>query len=316
MRRGSGIARRGLLAAMVWATASLMIACSSPRPPPSLPEAQSQVIQAFAVARRAYARGEFGQARSLYRQALTRARAIDDAALAADAAYNLAVSEIALQQYDAAEQLLREAAYDAARASTDLTEIRLLQAKLAYLRGQPGDALALIDTLVAAAAAPGIHIQARILRGQIQADAGDPVAAFAELGAVRELAAGPAGPLSPALAADAAKLEGSVARRDGQLLTAARLFDAEAGLLRRAHRYRDMGHALARAADAYLLAGDAALAADRFFLAARSLDGLGDTAVARAYLASSVAAAERVGDEGAAARARALLGEISRRASP
>lgn len=316
MRRVSETADRGLLAALVWATAILMASCSSPRPPPSLPAAQAQVTQAFAVARRAYERGAFAQARSLYRQALTRARAIDDAALAADAAYNLAVSELALQHYDTADELLREAAYDAARASTDLTEIRLLQAKLAYLRGQPREALALVDALVAAAAAPRIHLQARILRGQIQVDAGDAVAALAELGAVKALAAGPAGPLSPALAADVAKLEGSIARRDDQLLAAARLFDSEVELLRRAHRYRDMGHALARAADAYLLAGDAALAADRFFLAARSLDGLGDTAAARPFLAASVAAAERAGDEGAGARARALLDEISRRAAP
>ncbi len=316
MSVAAGVLRRRLLASTVCAIASVAVSCASPPPLPSVPAAQAEITQAFAVARRAYERGEFAQAQALYRQALRRARAIDAAALAADAAYNLAVSEIALRHYAAADQLLREAAYDAARAATDLTEIGLLQAKLAYLRGRPAEALALVDALVAAAAAPRIHLQGRILRGQIQADGGDLVAAFAELGAVRDLAAGPAGPLSAALAADTAKLEGSIARRDGQVLTAAQLFDSEAELLRRAHRYRDMGYAFARAAEAYLAAGEAALAADRYFLAARSLDGMGDAAAARPYLDSSVAAADRAGDDGTGARARALLDEISRRAAP
>ena len=309
---GKELARRSLLAVIACVTAS----CSSPGPRPTAPADEVRVTRTFAVARRAYEQGEFEQAQALYRQALTRARAIDDAALAADAAYNLAVSELALRHYDAANQYLREAAYDATRASTDVTEIRLLQAKLAYLRGRPAEAIALTHALIASAAAPRIHLQARILRGQINADAGDLVAAFAELHTVKHLAAGPAGTLSPAMAADAAKLEGSIARRDGQVLTAARLFDSEAALLRRAHRYFDMGHALARAADAYLLAGLAAQAADRYFRAARSLDGLGATAAARPYLASSLAAAARAGDERAGDRARALLDEISRRAAP
>ena len=319
MKIGKELARRSLLAVIACVTAS----CGSPGPRPNAPADEVRVTRTFAVARRAYEQGEFEQAQALYRQALTRARAIDDAALAADAAYNLAVSELALRHYDAANQYLREAAYDATRASTDVTEIRLLQAKLAYLRGRPAEAIALTHALIASAAAPRIHLQARILRGQINADAGDLVlsgtdlvAAFAELHTVKNLAAGPAGTLSPAMAADAAKLEGSIARRDGQVLTAARLFDSEAALLRRAHRYFDMGHALARAADTYLLAGLAAQAADRYFRAARSLDGLGATAAARPYLASSLAAAARAGDERAGVRARALLDEISRRAAP
>ena len=312
MRFANEMARRSLLAVLVCLTA----ACSSPGPLPIAPAAEVRVTRTFAVARRAYQQGNFDQAQALYRRALTRARAIDNATLAADAAYNLAMSEVALRHYDAADQRLRDAAYDATRAATDLTEIRLLQAKLAYLRGRPAKAIALTDALIASAAAPRIHLQARILRGQISADAGDLVAAFAELHTVKNVAAGAPRPLSPAIAADAAKLEGSIAQRDGQLHTAARLFDSEAALLRRANRYRDMSYAFARAADAYLLVGNAALAADRFFLAARSLDGLGDSDAARPYVDASLAAAARAGDAATSARARALRDEISRRAAP
>ena len=97
---------------------------------------------------------------------------------------------------------------------------------------------------------------------------------------------------------------------------AARSFEAEAELLRMAHRYRDMGYGLVRVAEAYLAAGQPALAADRFFLAARSLDGRGDTEAAKALLASSLSAAEKAGDEKARARAQMLLEEITRRAVP
>ncbi len=312
MRARGEIARRGLLALVI----GLTVSCAAPPQKPRAPAAESQVTQAFAVARRAYEQGDFAQAQALYRQALTRARAIDHAALAADAAYNLAVSEIALQNYDAAEQLLREAGYDAARASTDTIEPLLLRAKVAVLRGRPTEAIALANQVIASGAAPELRHQATLLRGQIHAESGDLAAARADLRAAAPLNASSAAALAPALAADAKKLEGTIARHNGDSVAAAQLFDAEAELLRAALRYRDMAHALARAADAYLMAGNAAPAAERFFLAARSLDGLGDATAARKHLESSLAAAPRAGDAGASARARALLDEISRRAAP
>jgi tetratricopeptide (TPR) repeat protein len=312
MRARTGIATRGLLAILT----GLTVSCAAPPPAPSAPAAEIQVTQTFAVARRAYEQGDFAQAQALYRQALLRARAIDHAALAADAAYNLAVSEIALQNYAAADQRLQEAGYDAARASTDTTEPLLLRAKVAYLRGRLPDAIALADQLIASSAAPALRRQALLLRGQIHAEAGDLATAREDLSSATQTDASTVAALAPAQAADAKKLEGTIALRDGNSFVAAQLFDAEAELLRTALRYRDMGRAYARAAEAYLAAGNAAPAADRFFLAGRSLDGLGDANGARAYLESSLAAAAQAGDTNALARTRALLDEISRRAGP
>ncbi len=307
----AAIARCGLLAVI----AGLLVACAAPAPPPDAKSrADPQVAQTMAVARRAYAQGDFAQAQALYRQALLRARAIDDAALAADAAYNLAVAEVALRNYDAADRWLREAGFDAARASTDTAEPLLLRAKVAYLRGRPAEAAAFADSIIGSGAALPLRRQATILRGQIRAEAGDLDAARADLRAAGQPDA--AAPGAPAIAADAKKLEGTIARSEGDPARAAQLFDAEAELLRDAARYRDMGHAFARAADAYLKGGNAALAAQRYFLAARSLDGLGDAQAAKAHLAASIAAAAQAGDEGARARARELLDEISRRAGP
>lgn len=323
MRACAEIARRGgLLAVLI----GLTVSCAAPpQKQTRAPAIESQVTQTFAVASRAYERGDFAQAQMLYRQALKRARAIDHAALAADAAYNLAVSEIALQNYEAAELLLREAGYDAARASTDTIEPLLLRAKLAFLRGRRSEAIALANQVMAsAAAAPGLRQQAMLLRGQIHAESGDLEAARVDLRAVlAPLDSASSAALAPALAADAKKLEGTIALRKGDSAAAARLFDAEAELQRAALRYREMAQAHARAADAYLTAGNAALAAERYYLAARSRHGSGDAAAATRHLESSLAAATRAGDVGASARARAraLLDEIiinqpPRRAAP
>ena len=305
-----GVPTRSISAALVCLCAS----CASPGPGSSVARDDAVVVQASTTARLAYKQGDFGQAQKLYRRALTRARAINHASLAADAAYNLAMSEIGLGNYDAADQLLRQAYYDAERASSNTADIQLLRAKVAFLRMRLPEALTLIDEVTGSKAAQPLHLQAMILRGQILCDTGDTDAAKSELLAIEKLAASSRTVLTPSISADLTKLEGTIALLEGNMDIAARSFDTEAEQLRIAHRYRDMGYALARAAEAYLAAGRPALAADRFFLAARSLDGLGDTNAAESFLASSLSAAEKAGDQNA--RARMLLEEITRRAVP
>lgn len=290
--------------------------CAGPGPAPREPPGDTLIVQASSAARRAYEVGEFEQARGLYRRALVRARTINHAGHAADAAFNLAMSEIALGNYGVAERLLFDAQYDAGRAGAETVDILLLRAKVAYLRQRLQDALAFIQAVVAAAAPQRIRLQAIILRGQIGCESGDAASGAAELRAAKALAASENDELPPAISADLAKLEGTVARLTGRADDAALAFDAEAELLRASHRYRDMGYALARAADAHLAGGRPALAADRFFLAARSLDARGETDRAQALLASSLSAAKEGGDEGARARAQLLLDDIKRRVGP
>ena len=91
-----GVAVRGFPAAL----ACLCLSCASPNPESSLERGDSVFVQASSAAKLAYEQGHLDQAKKLYRLALMRARAINDAALAADAAYNLAIREIGLGNYD------------------------------------------------------------------------------------------------------------------------------------------------------------------------------------------------------------------------
>ncbi len=293
--------------------AALAAACASPGAPPGPPAGDRLIEQASSAGRLAYEQGRAAQAVALYRQALERARAIDAAGPAADAAYNLALAQIAAGDLDAAAPLLRQAEYDAARAAAPAHDIRLVRAKLAHLQGRPAQALALADGVIAGAS-PRLALQARVLRGQVRADAGEAAAARGELHLAWEHAA--AQPPGPSIEADLRKLEGSIALLAGDADAAARAFDAEAALLREARRHHDMARAYARAGAAHLAAARPAEAAARYFLAARSLAAQGDAAAGRAYAAASLDAAGRAGDDAARARARALQAELSARGDP
>lgn len=313
-----GPGRACVLGAVALGVLVLIAACTArpQRAPPAEPVADRAVAEALSAARLAYERGNFAQANTLYRRALARAEAVDAAAQAADAAYNAAISEIGLRNYAAARPLLERAEYDAARVGADTSEIRLVRAKLAYLEGDMRQATALADAIAASAAPARLVVQARILRGQVFADGGDLAAAGAELRWL-ETRAGPGRVrVTPASAADIEKLAGTIARREGRVAAAAQAFDREAALLRIARRHRDMAHALARAAAAYRDTGRSALAAQRYYLAGRSLAAQRDDRSARALAAASLDAAEAAGDAAARARARRLLEEISRRAAP
>lgn len=294
----------------------LCAACAGPAPQPVEPAGDRLVVQVSSAARLAYERGDYSQAQTLYRRALTRAQAINASDLAADAAFNLAMTEIGLQQYVVADELLLQAEYDAARASTGTLDIRLLRAKVAYLRSRLPEAVVLANEVIASKAPRHLQLQAQILRGQIFCDTGDLPSAKSELQSIAGLVAAAKPELTPSIRADVEKLKGTIAHLEGNMEVAARFFDDESELLRAARRYRDMGIANARAADAYLAAGRPALAADRFFLAARSLKGLGDIDAAKAFAQSGVAAAAKAGDDDAHARARELLEAITKDGAP
>lgn len=294
----------------------LFTACAGPGSRLSEPADDRVALQASSLARLAYELGDYPRAQTLYRRALTRAQAINDAALAADAAYNLAVTEIALQHYDTADELLRQSEYDASRASSDIIEIRLLRAKVAYLRERLPEAIKLADDIIASEAPEHLRVQAKVLRGQIFCETEDLPAARSALQSIESLVAPTKSDLTPSVRADVEKLRGTIARLEGNMEAAAHFFDAESELLRSAHRYRDMGNAFARAGEAYVAAGRAVSAADRFYLAARSLAGQGDRTSARTFAESSAAAAASAGDDDARARAQLLLQEIARDDAP
>lgn len=298
------------------ALALLCASCASPGPEPRAAPADALYAHASSAARFAYEQGEYDLARSIYLRALARARSIDNPRLAADAAYNLAVSEIALGRYAAAEPLLVEAQYDAGRSGSPVGEIILVRAKAVYLDGRVRESLTLLRELSGSKVQESLALQAVILRAQLLAELGELDAARGALEIAHSRARESDSSPAPGTRADLAKLEGTIARIEGRMADAAPRFDSEASLLREARRFRDMAFALARAAAAYREAGHPGLAADRFFLAARANAGRSDIAAAKALLASSLAEAEKAADAAAVDRARQLLKEISRPAAP
>lgn len=287
--------------------------CISLSPTPQ--RGDPELLELSEAAHLAYARGDIPRAAVLYRQALDRARVIDEPGEIVDAARDLAICEIAQKHWKAADALLQEARYDAGRGSLDGSEIVLLRAKVAYLEGRVSDSENLADEISAGGINPAVRLQALILKGQALCDTGNLAAAKAQLRAVDNASAS-GGAMTPSIQAEASKLRGTIARLENKPGDAAALFDREANLLRLSRRYANMPAALARAGECYLAAGKPKLAADRFYLAGRSLAAQGDSAAAKPMLASSISSAEKANDPAARSRAEALLREINQSGGP
>ncbi len=314
--------RWGLVFCMAWLAACLTLAaCAAPEShrrsagvpadPPS--SADVEFTQLMSTARVAFDRGLIEQAAGLYQQALRRARLMDVATAIGDAAYNLAACRIRLGQFDQAHALLIEAKAEIASIHGNIADVQLVQAKLARLQGSPDAALMFADQVLSApgsSPSDGHRLEVYLLRGQIACDRKDADLAARELQTAVNYADRAA---DPALLAGLSGLAGRIHLLKKEPMMAAQAFDREASLLRHAEQYAQMMHALKHAAEAYLLAGNDGLAADRFFRTARSLFAQGEMAAAGRLAQRSLAAAENAGDQSAMARAKALLAEIKTR---
>ncbi len=287
--------------------------CSAPV---QSPRGDVALLQASSVAMTAYNQGDLAQARTLFQRSLIRAHAIDSPLGIADAAYNLATCEFELANYRAADQLLDEAVYDAARVNAAAGDILLLKAKCAEAEGHFPQAIALAEQVLNSKPILPVQLGAMIVRGQGLCDGGRLADAKEQARAVARLAHGGKGMSWPSVAADEARLNGQIAQVEGRWAEAAKAFDVEVDQLRRAGRYRGLPPALARVAAAFSMARQPALAADRYFLAGRSAAAWGDSKSARQWLASSVSAAQTAGDAATGLRAQSLLREINEAADP
>ena len=111
----------------------------------------------------------------------------------------------------------------------------------------------------------------------------------------------------PSLSAAREGLAGSLAAEPA---AAAAHFDRQAELLRRARQYRAVPQALSRAGESWEQAGKPAPATDRFYRAARSFHGRGETGRARELAGRALESATRAGDGQLQQRVEALLREI------
>lgn len=262
------------------------------------PPEDDQQMRLEEAAQNAFEAGDYERAEHLLLDSLQRAYLRDDAETAAEAAYLLAACRARRGDYDLARAALRDARREVASSSpTRRGEIALLEAKIASRQGETAEADRLIAEALAAAPPPALAAHLLLLRGEVACERGDAAAARA---ALRQAGT------SAATEAARRRLEGRIARLEGDPGAAAAAFDAEAELQRAALQYDAMAEALARAAAAYAAGDDWLAAADRYLRAGRSgkLQGLVEST---AWLTEAAAAAERAGDASLAAEARRWL---------
>ena len=272
----------------------------------------SELRAATTAAQLAYAQDRIELAAQLYARALTRARAMDDAAAIADAAYNLGACLTELGQYSRALVQLDEAEGEARRAGRPIVDILLVKATVLRLQKKPAAAMSLAEQILNHDPPPSNieRAQAYLVKAEASCDAGDSADAENALRRLKSVTIS-----SPVLRA---RLIGAIAATwwlEKDWKAAADEFDRAADAARVAHRYSLMSSDLADAGRSYEAAKNEGLAADRYYRAARAAYGLGDPTGALKLLSASQAAAKTAGASALAARADALSAEITNAAA-
>ena len=306
--RNEGVRARCRFVAVV-AMMFLVAGCATP-PPPS-PE-KTELSRVTTTARMAYEQGSASQAARLYVRALKMARVQDDPVEIGNNAYNLAACLIAIEKYDDARSLLREAKREFERAKRPIPAIVLLDAKAARLQGKADEALALADqVLVFLKEGDGgaYPLQVFLFKTQVACDRGDVAVAKLELvKAQKELKTHD----DPILKADAVGVAGRIALLEGNPSRAAQEYDRQADYFKRAKKYREMALSLGLAGQAYQDASIFLPAVDRFYRSARSLYAQGDELAALKMVEAALSSGEKTGDQDSLARTKAFFDEIKK----
>lgn len=298
--RAAGVVAAALLAAVL-----LLSGCGGARTAPHPPAADRIYAQSSRAARAAFDGGDYRTARDLYRRALARAYAGNDAAAIADTRYNLAVCLLKLAAYEEGLALVNLAAAELSRTGRGISpEFTLLEAALVYRTGQLDAAWALTDTLLKRPGGlpPAVQGRAYYLRGRMAHERGD-------FDGLRAAAGAMGAPEGVALLADRAELHGRLALCEGRWSAAVSQFGETVGLRRELGAYGAMCEALELSARALEAAGEPGEAAIRYLEAGRSAASRGDGQQARHWLETAAALAEKAGEGGLAAEARALSRE-------
>ncbi len=241
--------------------------------PPTAPPKDKELSRTSDLARAALEDGATAKAIDLYREALNRAHAMDDATEIGNAAYNLALCQIILGQLDQASVSLVQAKAAFERSGSNPADVLLLEATVAQRQGKLEQALLLADQVVSASPDENDLFQATLLKGTIACQQYDPARAKAALAEADKHHVANA-----ALLAARERLAGNIFLLEGNPAEAAAAFDRAAALFQKANHYRDMALTLRRAGEAYREAGDTQRAQDRLFRAKRSLAAQGEKA--------------------------------------
>jgi hypothetical protein len=288
--------------------------CNTGSKPPARP-ADADLAAYNSTARLEFDQGEMTHAAESYTRALNRARVMDDPTAISAAAYDLAICRATLADDPGAILLLEEAEREAVRCGANLTDILLVEAKIALLRKEGTDAVRLADAVLTR---PGSQpsdaqrLQARVTQGLAACQMKDLPGATQRLTEARTLADHLNN--APARAA-VVGLSGEIHLLKQDFSAAATDFDQQVEWCRQSRDYRDMRRALAQAGRAGRAAGDWAKAADRLYRAARAAAARED-AGANALATEALAAARAAGDSSLVRLASALLKEARAATQP
>lgn len=238
---------------------------------PTVPPKDKELSRVSDLARAAFEDGAVARAIDLYRKALNRAHAMDDATEIGNTAYNLALCHIILGQLDQASVSLVEAKAAFTRSGSNPADVLLLEATVAQRQGKSEQALSLADQVLSASPDENDLFQATLLKGTIACQQDDPAHAKAALAEADKHHVANA-----ALLAGRERLAGNIFLLEGNPAEAAAALDRAAALFQKAKHYRDMALTLRRAGEAYREAGDTQRAQDRLLRAQRSLAAQGE----------------------------------------
>ncbi|MCS6853374.1 MAG: hypothetical protein NZ523_01270 [Elioraea sp.] len=273
--------------------AFLVAACGGRDLPPE--PADPTLARLTRTALAAWAQERPAQAAELFRDALRRAYARDDAAAIGNLAASLAAAELRLGEAARARETAAAARAELARRNLPApAELPLAEAAARYRLGDAAGALGLTVAITGGDAGA----RARFIEGLIAADRGDR----AGLAAVR--AALPADP-RPDFAADAAELAGRDALLAGDAEAARSAFLRAAHLRQEGRDYPGLARALALASEAAERQGRLAEAADLAFRSGRSAAADGARAEAERRLERAIRLARTAGESEVAAAAEA-----------
>ena len=239
-----------------------------------MPSKDKELSRTGNIARAAFEDGATAKAIDLYRKALNRAHAMDDATEIGNTAYNLALCHTLVGQLDQASASLAEAKAAFERSGSNSRRRAVVGGDHRSTARQPGaGAVAGRPGAVGITGRKTIVFQAALLKGTIACEQNDPANAKTALAEADQHHV----TNTPLLAARE-RLAGNIFLLEGNPAEAAAAFDRAAALFQKAKHYRDMAITLRLAGEAYREAGDTQRAEDRLFRAKRSLAAQGEKA--------------------------------------
>ncbi len=303
MKMKAAVANLALIG-MMPAAIMLLLGCATPAP---VDPVDSELERKASAARNAFERGDISRSADLYIEALMRSREIGKAEYIATHAYNVALCHVLLGGYDRALEFLRQARYEMDRAGMNTASAHLVEAEAHLAMGSAEAAGNAAEAALEEALLPEYRAQAHLLLAVLHLNEGDAGEARSEYRRARRYS--PQSPLP--VQARVEEMLARIAMADGNYQEAAVAYDRVAELFKAGGLYADMAMSWAKAGESYEAMNEDAAAGYRYFLAARSMYGMGETVESLKLVKRAIENAERAQDYTVAEQSALLFKEIS-----